>query len=273
MPSSPTLQTPVALTIAGSDNSAGAGIQADMKTMTAHGVYGLTAVTCVVAEAPGQVSSIHPIPPAVVAEQVRLCFAHFPVAAAKTGMLFSTEIIDAVCEVLEERAAAGARTPLVVDPVMVSTSGSRLLKAEAVERYRTRLFPLADLLTPNLDEAAALLERTIEGLEGLRAAAGELHEGFGRAVLLKGGHLRTNPAIDIFVDADGKRHELFGEYFAGVSTHGTGCTYAAAIASHLAHGRSLLEAVQQARKYMVSAVGKYFEWKAEAGTTHALRHM
>src|SRR5215210_2949616 len=180
---------PVALTIAGSDNSAGAGAQADLKTFTALGVYGLTAITCVVAEVPGKVSAIQPVASEIVAEQIQLSLGAFPVAAVKTGMLYSREIIATVCDVLEKLPLA-ARPPLVVDPVMVATSGDLLLQRDAVELYQTRLFPKAALVTPNLDEARELVGRSIDNREEMERAGKELAERFGCAWLLKGGHLR-----------------------------------------------------------------------------------
>jgi len=143
---------PVALTIAGSDSSAGAGVQADLKTFSALGVYGLTAVTCVVAETPGSVSRIEPVSPEIVREQITLLFRHFPIAAAKTGLLYAAEIVETVARaVLDLSADAAKRLPLVIDPVIVATSGDQLLEPEAIELYEKELFPLATLLTPNLD--------------------------------------------------------------------------------------------------------------------------
>ncbi|MEI6340194.1 MAG: hydroxymethylpyrimidine/phosphomethylpyrimidine kinase, partial [Verrucomicrobiota bacterium] len=143
----PVRSKPVVLTIAGSDNSAGAGVQADLKTFSHFGCYGLTAITCVVAEVPGKVSAIQPVKPEIVAEQIALGFAAFPVGAVKTGMLFSTPIIEVVAEILDAK-----KTRLVIDPVMVASSGDPLLKKSAIAAYRRMLFPLATLVTPNLDE-------------------------------------------------------------------------------------------------------------------------
>ena len=150
---------PVALTIAGSDCSAGAGLQADLKTFSALGVYGLTAVTCVVAEVPGKVGRIQAIEAANVREQIELLLENFPVAAVKTGLLLSPEIVALVAEIFAARAAQ--KIPLVIDPVMVATSGAALLQPEAVAIYRAQLFPLATLLTPNMAEAAALIGRPV----------------------------------------------------------------------------------------------------------------
>ena len=218
---------PIALSIAGSDNSAGAGVQADLKTFTALGVYGLTAVTCVVAEVPGRVSAMAPVPPEVVAEQVRLSLAHFPVGAVKTGMLHSRAIIDAVCAVLES-ALHPNRPPLVVDPVMISTSGTALLEPAGVAACRERLFPLAALVTPNLDETAALLGRPVTTPAAMREAGHALSQRYGAAFLLKGGHL-AGEALDLLITPDGAEAEFCAPRVPGVATHGTGCTLSAAI--------------------------------------------
>jgi hydroxymethylpyrimidine/phosphomethylpyrimidine kinase len=254
---------PVALTIAGSDNSAGAGAQADLKTFTALGVYGLTAITCVVAEAPGKVSAIHPIPAPVVAEQIRLSLAAFPVAAVKTGMLYSTEIVGTVCEML-----GGTAMPLVVDPVMVATSGAPLLRPEALELYRDRLFPRAAVVTPNLDEVAVLLGRPVRTLEEMRAAGRELAGMFGSAWLLKGGHLGGEEAVDLLFQGDGSVAEFRAARVANVATHGTGCTTSSAIAAGLAHGLGLVEAVGQAKRFVTGAIRRHYRW----GAVHALNH-
>lgn len=258
---------PVALTVAGSDNSAGAGAQADLKTFSALGVYGLTAITCIVAEVPGKVSAIQPATPEIVAEQMRLCFASFPVAAVKTGMLFSREIIAAVCEVLEKDAP---QIPLVVDPVMVATSGDPLLETDAIELYKRRLFPRAALVTPNLGETRALLGREVRTLAEMRAGGRELLEKFGAAWLLKGGHLKGSEAADLLFHGDGKIEEFSAPFVHGVSTHGTGCTYAAAITAGLARGHTLSQAVAQAKTFVTQAISRHFVWNN--GTTHALNH-
>ena len=254
---------PVVLTIAGSDNSAGAGAQADLKTFSALGTYGLTAITCVVAESPGKVSAIHPVPAPVVAEQIRISLAAFPVAAVKTGMLYSTEIVETVCDLL-----AGASMPLVVDPVMVATSGDRLLRPEAVELYRRRLFPRATVVTPNLDEVAVLTGRPVRSLEEMREAGAGLVEDYGCAWLLKGGHLAGNEAVDLLFLAAGTVSELRSERVYGVSTHGTGCTTSAAIAAGLAAGLALEEAVAQAKRFVTAAIRLHHRW----GDIHALNH-
>jgi len=257
---------PVTLSIAGSDNSAGAGIQADLKTMTALGTYAVTAITCVVAEVPGKVIAIQPIEPHIVAEQVRLLFEAFPIAAAKTGMLYSREIIAAVADVLDAHSV-----PLVVDPVMVATSGDSLLRDDAVALYRERLFPRATLVTPNLDEVSALLGRPVTDLAGMRRAGADLVAQFGVPFLIKGGHLREAIATDLLVDRDGVT-EFSAPFVPGVSTHGTGCTYAAAIAAGLGKGLALREAVAEAKVFLTRAVTKFLRWERPQGPTDALHH-
>lgn len=269
------MSLPVALTIAGSDNSAGAGIQADLKTFSAHGVYGLTALTCVVAEVPGRVSRIQAVDPEVVREQIALSFEAFPVAALKTGMLFSRENVLLVAELY-----AGLTVPrpaLVVDPVMVATSGDSLLRADAVTAYRERLFPLAAVVTPNLDEARALLGgRVIADVNALADAGGELSVRFNVPFLMKGGHLARadgEPAVDLLVTPEGGVETFSAPFTAGVQTHGTGCTYAAAITAGLAQGRSLSESVRRAKAYVSAAIAGFHRWERPDGrTTDALNH-
>lgn len=258
----------IALTIAGSDNSAGAGAQADLKTFSALGCYGLTAITCVVAEVPGNVSMIQPVRPEVVREQIALSFKSFPIHALKTGMLYSTRVLRAVADELEGVFSPMARRPLlVVDPVMVSTSGDLLLEPRAVEEYKKRLFPLATLVTPNLDELRVLAKRPIEDVDSLRAAGEILHERHGCAFLLKGGHLRGPRAVDLLVTDKGVR-KFSAPFIEGVSTHGTGCTFSAAITAGLAQGLPLEDAVAQAKTWLTRAIRQCFRW----GSTHALNH-
>lgn len=258
---------PVALTIAGSDNSAGAGAQADLKTMCALGTYGVTAITCVVAEVPGKVSAIQAIEPAIVAEQVRLLFDAFPIGALKTGMLYSREIITAVADTLEQLP----RVPLVVDPVMVATSGDLLLRDDAVALYCERLIPRATLVTPNLDEVRTLLGREVTSLAAMREAGAELVAQFGVSFLLKGGHLRGDTATDLLF-SEGVVHEFSAPFVPGVSTHGTGCTYAAAITAGLAKGLPLREAVAEAKTLLTRAVAQHLRWSRAGGATDALHH-
>ena len=265
----PAMTLPVVLTIAGSDNSAGAGAQADLKTFSALGCYGTTAITCVVAEVPGRVSAIHPVPPAIVAEQVRLLVGAFPLAGLKTGMLYSREIITAVCDVLDE---CRVTAPLVVDPVMVATSGDRLLQDDAIALYRERLFPRAALVTPNLDEARVLLGGDIANVSEMLVAGRELAARYGCAWLLKGGHLRGDTATDVLITAEGEVHEFHAPFVPGVSTHGTGCTTSAAVTAALARGLSLRDAVAEAKKYVHNAIAGFLRWEHGGQTTDALHH-
>lgn len=264
------VSAPVAMTVAGSDCSSGAGLQADLKTFSAFGVYGLTAVTCVVAEIPGKVTRIQPVVRPVLEEQLRLLLEGFPVAAVKTGMLFSRPLIEAVAVALTSQEG-GRRPALVVDPVMVATSGDPLLQRSAVRAFERRLFPLAAVITPNLDEAAVLLGREVRSVRGLEPAAAELRDRYGCAVLLKGGHLRGKTAVDVLADGEGILR-LEAAYVSGVATHGTGCTYSAAIAAGLAHGNSLRAAVAGAKEYVSRAIGQPFRWACGGQRIDALNH-
>ena len=266
------MNLPVVLSIAGSDNSAGAGAQADLKTISALGTYGVTAITCVVAEVPGKVSAIQPIEPRIVAEQIRLLFEAFPISAVKTGMLYSREIIEAVADSLQSTIRnPQSAIPLVVDPVMVATSGDPLLQRDAIALYRERLFPLAKVITPNLDEAAVLLGRPIASLAEMRIAGRELAGLFRTAILLKGGHLREAIATDLLF-ADDEVHEFTAPFVSGVTTHGTGCTYSAAIATSLGKGLPLRDAVGEAKRFVTDAITHFFRWTHHGRTTDALRH-
>lgn len=255
---------PVALTIAGSDCSSGAGIQADLKTFSALGVHGLTALTCVVSETAAVVEEVLPLPPEFVGAQIALLARSFPLAAIKTGMLFSAAHIKTVAD-----AVRGQHCPLVVDPVMMASTGAPLIEADAIALYRDVLLPMAAVITPNLDEAGELLGGRNIRREDLRDAAAELALRFGTAVLLKGGHLRDGRATDVLA-AGGSIIEFDDVYVDGVSTHGTGCTYSAAIAAHLARGLSLVEAVGAAKIFITRAIRGSFAWTTAAGRIEAL---
>jgi hydroxymethylpyrimidine/phosphomethylpyrimidine kinase len=243
-------QWPVALTIAGSDSGGGAGIQADLKTFAAHRVHGASAITCITAQNPAGVTGIQAASPALVRQQMEAVFAELPPQAVKTGMLYSAAIIRTVAEFFD----APDRPPLVLDPVMVATSGARLLQPAAIRALTEQLLPLAELVTPNLDEAALLTGRPLRTVEDLRTAARELHERYGCAALVKGGHLRgMREAVDVFYD--GRQELLFtAPFIKGVSTHGTGCTYSAAITAARARGKSLSAAVASAKQFITDAI-------------------
>lgn len=267
---------PVVVSIAGSDNSAGAGIQADLKTMTALGVYGTTVVTCVVAEVPGKVSAIAAVAPELVREQIRVLLETFPVRSIKTGMLFSHAILEAVCGVLEEererRRAQGRGLPLVVDPVMVATSGDLLMEDSALAGYRSRLFPLATVVTPNLDEVSVLVGDRVASRAAMVEAGRRLAGEYGVAVLVKGGHLREAVASDVLVEVSGELEWFEAPYVEGVSTHGTGCTYSAAIAAGLGRGLSLRESVAEAKGYLTRCIRQFLRWEERGGSVDALNH-
>jgi len=263
--------TAVALTIAGSDSSAGAGIQADLKTFGALGVYGLTAITCIVAETPGLVAEIEAVSAEMVCAQMEVLLKSFPVAAIKTGLLFSGEIVSAVAQTLRTHGARATST-LVIDPVMVATSGDLLLRDDAVEAYERELFPLAALVTPNLDEAARLLGEPIGDLQAMRTAGARLTDKYRIPVLLKGGHLSGEDAIDLLFHA-GNVVEFSAPFSRGIATHGTGCTYSAAITAGLASGLSLEGAVRRAKKFVTATIAQHLSWETASGVSlHALNH-
>ncbi len=260
---------PVVLTIAGSDSCAGAGLQADLKVFTAHHVHGLTAVTCVVSEIPGHVSLIHAVPAEVIADQIRILLEAYPVAAVKTGMLYNAEIIRIVAGALQTMPSR-RRPMLVVDPVMVASSGDPLITPDATAAYEKILFPMATVITPNLDEAAVLLGFKPSTAADLAAAAAKLQAQYGCAVLLKGGHLAADEATDVLVDAEGCL-SLSAPFIRGVSTHGTGCTYSSAIAANLANGHDLRRACRAAKRYITLAIRDSHSWGRGAARVQALR--
>ncbi len=257
---------PVVLSIAGSDPSGGAGLQADLKTFASHGTYGLGAATCSTAQVPGKVTDVSPLPAAHLRLQLDLLLETYPVAAIKTGMLHSAPLVEATLAALD---ASDPNTPLVVDPVMVASSGDRLLDSDAVALYRDALLPRATLFTPNLDEAAALLDRgTAIGRDELEGCARQLFERYGAAVLLKGGHLDGDTATDILAD-DAGTEPFEAPFVPGPSPHGTGCTYSAAVAANLARGMSLSPAVAAAKRYITAAIAGCLRW---SGGVVALDH-
>jgi hydroxymethylpyrimidine/phosphomethylpyrimidine kinase len=241
---------PIALTIAGSDSGGGAGIQADLKTFAALRVHGTTVITCVTAQNPRAVSKVQPCTPKMVRAQIEAVFAELRPAAIKTGMLYSSAIVREVADFFQNER----RVPLVVDPVMIATSGRPLLDAAGIRLVQKRLLPLATLVTPNLPEADVLIQGNIRSLEDLRAATRVIHQTFGCATLVKGGHLPgMREAVDFFYD--GKTEwMLTAPFVRKVRTHGTGCTYSAAITGHLATGRPLPDAVRLAKDYITRAI-------------------
>jgi hydroxymethylpyrimidine kinase/phosphomethylpyrimidine kinase len=243
------VRRPVALTIAGSDSGGGAGIQADLATFTACGVFGTSVLTCVTAQNLEGVRGVVALSPADVMAQLDAVLDGFPVAAAKTGMLFSRDIVLAVAEA----ARRPGFPPLVVDPVMVATSGARLLNDDAVAAYVERLLPRAAVATPNLDEAAVLLGRAIRHADEMPGAARELADRLGCPVFLKGGHLDGDRLVDVLWDG-AALHSWTGLRVSGVIPHGTGCRLSAALAARLALGDTLPEAARVAREVVARAL-------------------
>jgi len=248
-------QIPVALTIAGSDSSAGAGLQADLKTFQSFGVYGVCAVTCIVSELPGKVSRLEPVNAAMFRDQVELLLQHFPIGAAKTGLLSTEPQMRVLADVLSRLPGLS----LVVDPVMIASSGDRLMDEEAQLVLESAIIPHARLVTPNLDEAAAFLGHSISSEAEMREAAVQLSQRWSKAVLLKGGHLAGEEAVDMLVEGD-QCHEMRSVYLKGIDTHGTGCTLSAAIAAGLALGENLYDACREARRFVAAAMAQRHAW-------------
>jgi len=244
------MTTPIALTIAGSDSGGGAGIQADLKTFSALGVYGCSAITALTAQNTLAVTGVHDIPPDFVTAQLDAVFSDLAVDAVKIGMLSNAEIIAAVAASLERYAPAH----VVLDPVMVAKSGDDLLQPQAVSALRERLVPMASVITPNLPEAAVLLGRDRDISEdGMREAAAGLIDLGARAVLLKGGHLDGARSKDILFDGTTET-VLDAARIASDATHGTGCTLSSALAAYLARGCDLVTAARRAKTYVTDAI-------------------
>lgn len=249
-PASPVTGIPRALTIAGSDSGGGAGIQADLKVFLALGVHGMSAITALTAQNTVGVSGIHTVPPDFVVAQIDAVATDIGVDAAKTGMLANQEIVRATAEAIR----ANSIPNLVVDPVFVAKSRDHLLEANAVTALREEVLPLATIITPNLYEAGGLLAGDeIHDLDGMREAARQLRELGPRAVLIKGGHLPGDRAVDLFYDG-ASMTEIDGPRFDTEDTHGTGCALAAAIAARLAHGDEVIEAARFAKRFVAGAI-------------------
>jgi len=244
------MTTPIALTIAGSDSSGGAGIQADLKTFAALGVYGASVITALTAQNTTGVSGIHQVPAEFVTAQIDAVFADLDVAAVKIGMVAHPPVIDAIVAGL----ARWSPKHVVLDPVMVATSGDRLLAAEAVDALRTKLIPLASVITPNLPEAAALLDEAVAADEATVEKQGRRLLALGcKAVLIKGGHGEGAESIDYLVDSSGVT-ALAAPRVATKNTHGTGCSLSSAIAAGLAKGEGMDAAVRNAKAWVSAAI-------------------
>jgi hydroxymethylpyrimidine/phosphomethylpyrimidine kinase len=249
---------PVALTIAGSDSGGGAGIQADLKTFAALGVHGASAIACLTAQNPKRVLAIEPCSPKILRQQIEAVFEELNLTAVKTGMLFSAQNISVVAKFFGNSQLKIKNSKLVVDPVLISTSGANLLQPAALKVLTKKLLPLAALVTPNLDEAKILAQQEISSPEDLRSAARKIHSRFGCAVLVKGGHLKNSRmAIDVFFDGETELL-LSAPFVKGVSTHGTGCTYSAAICAALALGHGLPHAVEIGKNFITAAIASSY---------------
>lgn len=238
------------LTIAGSDSGGGAGIQADLKTFAALGCYGMSVLTALTAQNTKGVTGILPIPPAFIAEQLKAVLSDIGVDAVKIGMLHSAEVIEQVARTLTE---FGVKT-VVLDPVMVATSGDKLLQDEAIDALKSRLLPLASVITPNLPEAGVLLGRSIDTVAGMEQAATDLSQLCPGAILLKGGHLTTEESTDLLRLPSGEIHLFSTARIDTPNSHGTGCTLSSAVAAGLAKGVSVVEAVALAKDYLTQAL-------------------
>ncbi len=251
----------VALTVAGSDSGAGAGLQADLKTFAALGVFGTCAVTAVTAQSTAAVLGVSPIDPGFVDLQIDAVLGDLPVAAVKTGMLASSATVAAVAR----RAAVGDLPNLVVDPVLVASTGRPLLDDDGPQTYLRRLLPHAAVATPNLREAALLTGVDITGVDAMAAAGRRLVDVGCRLVVVKGGHLPGGLSPDVVVDAAGAVTVLAAERIDSLNDHGTGCTLAAAVAAHLARGSAPLAAVERAKLYVRGAIAGAAGWRLGAG--------
>lgn len=246
------MKYPIVLSIAGSDSSGGAGIQADIKTMSAIGVFATTAITAITAQNTTGVTAIQGIDPEIVGKQIDAVFSDLRPDAVKIGMLFSKGIIDVVADRLEHHRPRH----VVLDPVMISTSGSRLISEDAIDSLKTRLFPLSSIITPNRMEASYLAGMDINSTEEAAVAAGRMLQFGGNAVLVKGGHFSDSSMTDFLIDREGNVAHFSGKFVDTVNTHGTGCTLSSAIASYLALGETVHSAVQKAKDYLQNALEK-----------------
>jgi hydroxymethylpyrimidine/phosphomethylpyrimidine kinase len=238
------------LSIAGSDSGGGAGIQADLKTFAALGCFGMTAITALTAQNTLGVRSIHSVPPQMLRDQIDAVIEDIGAHAVKIGMLHAASTVTVVAEAIDRHALR----KVVLDPVMVSTSGATLIETSAIEALVRELFPRADVVTPNLDEAALLAGRPLHSPKDMESAAWFLLERGARAVLLKGGHLPGKTVSDLLLTSDGKKYWMRAPRIDSANTHGTGCTLSSAIAAHLALGAPLPEAVRYARAYVRHAL-------------------
>lgn len=258
-----TPDTPVALTIATSDSGGGAGVQADLKAFAANGVHGVSAFAALTAQNPDGVSAIHELPAEFLRAQLAQLRAYYCIGAAKTGMLFSASLIRETATFVRE-----SKLELVVDPVMVATSGAVLLREDAIDTLKTELLPLATLVTPNLDETAVLLGQRPGTVEQMEEAGHALAIAYDAAFLIKGGHLEGAELVDVLVTPEGDCLRMGGRRNDDINTHGSGCTLSAAIAAHLAKGLGLPEAVAAGHAYLQRAMQQGLRVRGEQVIQH-----
>lgn len=249
------------LTIAGSDSGGGAGIQADLKTFSALGCYGTSAITAVTVQNTLGVTGIHSIPSAIVAGQIKAVMDDISPAAIKIGMVHSAELALAITTTLQHYPGI----PIVFDPVMVATSGDRLIQEDTIEILRAALFPITTLITPNIDEAELLLDVKINTVAEMRVAAKNLLNTGCFAVLLKGGHLKGEKVYDVYADQDGEEITFESRYIESNNVHGTGCTLSSAISAYLAMGNTLTTSISKSREYVFNAIAAGTDVKTGQG--------
>ena len=252
-----------ALTIAGSDSSGGAGIQADLKTFQALGVYGMSAITAVTVQNTQMVHAIQEIDPDIVHDQIICLFEDIEINVVKIGMVSSVNLIGAIADALGKVSLP----PVVLDPVMISKSGYALLKEDARQSLIAKLFPLAEVVTPNIHEAEALAGMSITNQAAMESAATKIIELGAANVVVKGGHMQGHQAIDILYDGT-RFQQLSSERFATTNTHGTGCTFSSAIAAYLARGFDFFDAVKQAKTFISGAIENALDIGKGHGPTH-----
>ncbi|SEV89182.1 hydroxymethylpyrimidine/phosphomethylpyrimidine kinase [Chitinophaga sp. YR573] len=249
------------LTIAGSDSSGGAGIQADLKTFAALGCFGTSAITAITVQNTLGVTGIHPVPAAVVEGQIRAVLSDIKPSAIKIGMVHSADTVRAIVGVLKDYPGI----PVILDPVMVSSSGRMLMEEETITVLQELLFPLVTLVTPNLDEAGILSGISLHTVDDMKAAAARILETGCNAVLVKGGHLSGSKLYDVYLDKSGLEHIITSNAIATNNTHGTGCTLSSAITAFLARGMELVAAIEQGSVYMHTAIEQGMDVKTGEG--------
>ncbi|WP_158996004.1 bifunctional hydroxymethylpyrimidine kinase/phosphomethylpyrimidine kinase [Mucilaginibacter sp. L196] len=240
----------VVLTIAGSDSGGGAGIQADIKTISALGCYGTTVITAITAQNTLGVNNIYAIPAEIVGDQMTAVINDIPPSAIKIGMVYLKESAEIIASVLRQHS----EIPVIFDPVMVATSGTNLMKSNCLSTFKNLLFPLTTLLTPNLDEAGLITGMKVNNLTDMHTAASRIIDLGCNAVLIKGGHLKGNDLYDVYLDRDGRQRLFKSKVIQSNNTHGTGCTLSSAIASYLALGEDLMLSIEKGKDYVHQAI-------------------